>query len=154
MSEFPLLSPRPESGFTDSLQVVGSEGQLGRRRRHGPEETRQQCIENSREHVDDGGRGTLSSNPPSHLFCRRCCRRRCRCCCLFGWSCLHGSVLECVSPPARFPALSTHNRPVAVTQHMVNPGLCRRLDLEGKKKTLWHYGKCSSTASLHCQQGK
>lgn len=58
LSEFPLLSPRPESGFTHSLQVVGSEGQLGRRRRHGPEETRQQCIENSREHVDGDSRGT------------------------------------------------------------------------------------------------
>lgn len=53
LSKFSLLSPRPESGFTDSLQIVGSEGQLGRRRRHGPEETRQQCIENSRKHVDE-----------------------------------------------------------------------------------------------------
>lgn len=30
LSKFPLLSPRPESGFTDSLQIVGSEGQFGR----------------------------------------------------------------------------------------------------------------------------
>lgn len=51
LSKFPLLAPCPESGFADSLQVVGSERQLGRRRRHGPEETRQQCIENSGEHL-------------------------------------------------------------------------------------------------------
>lgn len=58
LSKFPLLSPRPESGFADSLQVVGSEGQFGRRRRHGPEETRQQRIENTREHVDEDSRGS------------------------------------------------------------------------------------------------
>lgn len=70
LSKFPLLSPRPESGFTDTLQVVGSEGQFGRGRRHSSEETRQQCIENSREH-DGGGdgdrRGTLFSNPSFYM---------------------------------------------------------------------------------------
>ncbi|MEQ2210700.1 hypothetical protein XENOCAPTIV_017874, partial [Xenoophorus captivus] len=71
MSEFPLLAPRPESGFTDSLQIVGSEGQFGRRRRHGSEETRQQCIENSREHGSDGyddSRGTLFFSPSLTTF--------------------------------------------------------------------------------------
>lgn len=71
LSEFPLFSPCPESGFTDTLQVVGSQRQFGRGRRHGPEETRQQCIENSREHGsgDDGDdrRGTLFSNPSFYM---------------------------------------------------------------------------------------
>lgn len=30
LSKFPLLAPRPESGFADSLQIVGSEGQFRR----------------------------------------------------------------------------------------------------------------------------
>lgn len=50
----PLLAPRPEPRLAHSLQVVRSQGQLGRRRRHGREETRQQCIENSGEHLEGG----------------------------------------------------------------------------------------------------
>lgn len=79
LSEFPLFSPCPESGFTDTLQVVGSQRQFGRGRRHGPEETRQQCIENSREHGsgDDGDdrRGTLFSNPSFYMSAAEAGRR-------------------------------------------------------------------------------
>lgn len=59
LSKFPLLSPRPEPSLANPLQVVCSEGQLGRRRRHGAQETRQQCIEDTGEHVDRN-RGTYS----------------------------------------------------------------------------------------------
>ncbi|TNN61835.1 hypothetical protein EYF80_027952 [Liparis tanakae] len=86
-----------------ALQVVGSEGQLGRGRRHGPEETRQQRVHNSREHVDDEPRHIIF-RATVHICAaaaagprRAACRARAR------------------------AAPSPDVRPVAVSQHMVNP---------------------------------
>lgn len=80
MSEFPLLSPRPESALADPLQVVGAERQLGRGRRHSPEEARQQCIENSGEHVDEQPRHIVLLLPSLHLCGCRSGLSRLRCC--------------------------------------------------------------------------
>jgi len=56
LSEFALLPPHPQPALTNTLQVVGSERQLGRRRRHGAQEAGQQCIDHSGKHVDGNQR--------------------------------------------------------------------------------------------------
>lgn len=129
LSKFPLLSPRPESGFTDSLQIVGSEGQFGRRRRHGPEETRQQCIENSREHVDDEAHNSLI-----HLYISAAAAAA-------GPG--PGSA-ACLVVCLSLSTFFLHFPQTAVRWQSHNTWSTRSSALVGLKKLPWHSGKCSS----------